>query len=68
LQKLPKDRFQIRRLDTNFVRSDIIDKKKVCIKLMHQDAMSFGGVIFLENEKFAKNLQAIFETFWNDAE
>jgi len=68
LQKLPKEKFQIRRLDTNFARCDIIDKKKVCIKLMHQDAMSFGGIIFLENETFAKNLQAIFETFWNDAE
>lgn len=68
LQKLPKDKFQARRLDTNFARCDIIDKKKICIKLMHQDAMSFGGIIFLENEKFAKNLQAIFETFWNEAE
>lgn len=68
LKKLPKDKFQIRRLDTNFARCDITDKKKVCIKLMHQDAMSFGGIIFLENEKFAKNLQTIFETFWNEAE
>jgi len=68
LQKLPKDKFQVRRLDTNFVRCDIIDKKKICIKLMHQDAMSFGGIIFLENETFAKNLQSIFETFWNEAE
>lgn len=68
LQKLPKEKFQIRRLDTNFSRCDIVDKKKVCIKLMHQDAMSFGGIIFLENEKFAKNLQTIFETFWNEAE
>lgn len=68
LQKLPKDKFQVRRLDTNFSRCDVIDRKKVCIKLMHQDAMSFGGIIFLENEKFAKNLQAIFETFWNEAE
>lgn len=67
LKKLPKDKFHVKRMDTNFTRCDIIDKKKTCIKLMHSDAFCFGGIVFLEDETFSKNLQNIFETFWNEA-
>lgn len=53
LAKLPANKFQVRRMDTDFVRCDIVDKKKVLLKLVHQDPIAFGGVIFLENERFA---------------
>ncbi len=68
LRKLPKEKFKMKRLDTSFIRCDIIDKKRVLIKLVHEDAVAFGGIIFIENEKLAKNLQSIFEEFWEQAE
>ncbi|MBI4440981.1 hypothetical protein HY639_02325 [Candidatus Woesearchaeota archaeon] len=67
LQQLPSGRFCVRRLDTDFIRCDIIDKKKVLLKLVHHDQIAFGGVIFLENERFARNLQAVFEQLWEQA-
>ncbi len=67
LQKLPKNLFQVRRLDTDFTRCDIIDGKKALIKLVHKDALAFGGILFVENEKLARNLQKVFEQFWEEA-
>ncbi|MBI4451010.1 hypothetical protein HY642_03480 [Candidatus Woesearchaeota archaeon] len=67
LERLPKSQFQVRRLDTDFTRCDIIDKRKALIKLVHEDAIAYGGVIFLENEKFARNLQHVFEQLWEEA-
>ena len=70
LQKLNKkhpDKFQIRRFDSDFTRCDIIDSKKVLIKLVHQDALQFGGVLFVENEKLAENLAKIFNEMWEIA-
>jgi len=64
LSKLPKDRFIVRRLDTDFTRCDIIDGRKTLIKLVHQDAVQYGGVLFIENERFSKNLQELFEHLW----
>lgn len=66
LQKLSPPKFQVRRLDTDFVRCDIIDTKKVLLKLVHGDPLAFGGVIFLEDERFARNLQKVFEQFWEE--
>jgi sugar-specific transcriptional regulator TrmB len=71
LQKLNKkhpEKFQVRRFDTDFARSDIIDRKKVMIKLVHQDALQFGGVLFVENEKLAESLAGIFNEMWEQAE
>ena len=67
LQNLPKDKFIVRRLDLDFTRCDIIDGKKVLLKLVHADAMNFGGIIFLEDEAFARNLRQVFEQFWQEA-
>ena len=67
LEKLNKkypDKFQIKRFDSDFARCDIIDRKKVMIKLVHQDALQFGGILFIENEKLAENLSRIFSEIW----
>ncbi|GEM_PF-1535037 len=60
--------FQIKRLYIDFLRCDIIDGKKVLLKLVHQDPLHLGGILFIEDEKLARNLQAIFEHFWEEAE
>lgn len=67
LQKLNPKSFQVRRFDTDFARCDIIDGKKVLIKLVNEDPLQFGGVIFIENEKLAKNLTKIFNELWEQA-
>ena len=67
LQRLPRDKFLVRRFDTDFVRCDIIDEKKILVKLVHHDALAFGGIIFIEDERFAKNLQRVFDQFWEEA-
>lgn len=64
-KKYPK-KFQVKRLNTEFTRCDIIDEKKVLIKLVHKDNQNFGGIMFIENEKLAQNLKTIFETFWSE--
>jgi len=58
--------FQIKRVDTDFARCDIIDVKKVLIKLVQQDPLQFGGVLFIENEKLAENLSKIFYELWDN--
>jgi sugar-specific transcriptional regulator TrmB len=68
LNKNKANQFQVKRFDTDFVRCDIIDKKKVLIKLVHQDPLQFGGVLFIENERLAENLSKIFHEFWEHAE
>jgi sugar-specific transcriptional regulator TrmB len=68
LEKLPKDKFAIRRTTQDMCRIDIVDNKKVMIKIVHDDPMMFGGIIFVENEKLAKNLKTIFEDMWKHAE
>jgi len=60
--------FNIRRLDTDFVRCDIIDSRKVLLKLVHEDPMVFGGIIFIDNMGFAANLKSAFMKFWEEAE
>ena len=62
-----KQGFDVRRLDTDFVRCDIIDKKKVLIKFTAEDAIQFAGVLFIENEGLARNFQNIFEQLWEQA-
>ena len=64
LNNIPQAKFQVKRINTDFVRCDIIDKKKVMIKLINQDATAYGGILFIEDEKFAKNLQHFFEQLW----
>ncbi len=68
LNKKQPDKFQVKRLDTDFVRCDIIDRKKALIKLVHPDPLQFGGVLFVENEKLAENLMRIFNELWEQAE
>ena len=65
-QKQP-DKFQIRRNDTDFVRCDIVDNDKVMIKLVQQDPIQFGGILFIENEKLNDNLRRIFNELWEHA-
>ena len=70
LQKLSKkspERFQVKRLDTDFVRCDIIDGKKVMIKMVQQDPLQFGGILFIEDKKLAENLTKIFNEMWEQA-
>jgi hypothetical protein len=67
LRDLPKDTFVVRRADTDFIRCDIIDQKKVLLKLVHKDPLAFGGIIFIEDERFAKNLQRVFDQFWEQS-
>jgi len=66
LQKLNKNSggFQIKRLDTDFIRCDIIDGKKVLLKLVQEDPLQFGGILFVENERLAENLTKIFNEMW----
>lgn len=71
LQELNKkypNKFQVRRFNTDFTRCDIIDGKKVLIKLVHPDSLQFGGVLFIENEKLADNLTRIFNEMWEQAD
>ena len=71
LEKLHKEQprnFQVKKLNTDFPRCDIIDGKNILLKLVHEDPLHLGGVIFIEDEKLARNLQAIFEHFWEEAE
>lgn len=70
IQKLNKkypEYFQIKRIDTDFTRCDIIDNDKVMIKLVQKDPLQFGGIFFIENEKLNKNLRNIFYELWNNA-
>ncbi len=66
-KKYPK-LFQVRRLDTAFIRCDIIDRKKVLLKLSYEDPILFGGVIFIEDKRLAYNVQQIFEQMWENGE
>jgi sugar-specific transcriptional regulator TrmB len=69
LEKLNKkhpDKFQVKRFNTDFTRCDIIDGKKVLLKLVQEDPLQFGGVLFLENEKLAENLIKIFSEMWEN--
>ena len=67
LNRSQPNKFQVKRLDTDFARCDIIDGKKVLIKLTYQDPLQFGGVLFVENEKLADNLTRIFNEMWEQA-
>jgi HTH-type transcriptional regulator, sugar sensing transcriptional regulator len=62
-KKNPKQ-FAIRRIDTYFTRCDIIDKDKVLIKLVQEDPLHFGGIIYIRNERLNENLRKLFLTFW----
>ena len=66
-KKYPED-FQVKKLNTDFPRCDIIDRRKVLIKLVHQDIANSGGSIFIEHEKLAENLVEIFSEFWEQAD
>jgi sugar-specific transcriptional regulator TrmB len=68
LSKLPKNRFEIRRTSNDIYRIDIVDNRKVMIKIVYDDPLMFGGIIFVENEKLAKNLKVIFEDLWKNSE
>lgn len=68
LKKLAKEgKFKIKRLDNNFTRTDIVDNKKVLIKLQQKDLVNSGGSIFIENERLAENLKKIFNEMWGQA-
>ena len=67
LNKKQPDKFQIRKIDTDFVRCDIIDHEKVMIKLVQQDPLQFGGILFIENEGLNNNLRKIFNELWEHA-
>jgi len=69
LEKLAKKgEFSVKRLDTDFVRCDIIDRKKVLIKITNKDVVNSGGVLFVENEKLAENMARIFNEMWENAD
>jgi sugar-specific transcriptional regulator TrmB len=60
-------RFEIRRTTNDTYRIDIVDNKKVLLKIVYDDPLIFGGLIFVENEKLAKNLKLLFEDMWKKA-
>ncbi len=62
------NRFTVRRLNLDYTRCDIIDGKKVLLKLVHEDPLAFGGVVFIENRAFAQNLKKVFDKFWDEAQ
>jgi sugar-specific transcriptional regulator TrmB len=62
-EKYPK-KFKIKRINTNFTRCDIIDDDKILIKLIGEDPLQFGGVLFIEDEKLNENLKKIFYNLW----
>lgn len=68
LEKLDPDKFSVRRYDTDFIRCDIIDDRKVMLKLVQPDPMHFGGIFFIENENLVSNLKKIFYEFWEQGE
>jgi len=71
LQEINKknlEKFQVKRFNTDFMRCDIIDRKKVLLKLVQQDPLQFGGILFIENEKLAENLVKIFNELWEQAD
>lgn len=68
LAGLPEDRFMVRRRTLDFARCDVIDARKVMTKLTHHDLTAFGGIVFFEDERFAKRLHEVFEQFWSEAE
>ena len=69
LKKLNKEqKFKVKRFDTDFVRCDIIDRRKVLLKLAQKDVINSGGSIFVENEKLAENLIRIFNEMWEQAD
>ncbi|MBI4017188.1 MAG: hypothetical protein HY363_05860 [Candidatus Aenigmarchaeota archaeon] len=68
LHKKHPQKFQVKRLNTVYTRCDIIDDKKVLLKLVSPDPLNFGGVLFIENEKFAANLKKVFEQLWEEAD
>jgi sugar-specific transcriptional regulator TrmB len=67
LHKTNPKALQIKRFNTDFVRCDIIDEKKVLLKIVQDDPLQFGGVLFIENESLADNLKKIFEEMWEQA-
>jgi len=68
LAKKKPSMFQTRRNNTDFIRCDIIDGKKVLVKITHEDPILFGGVIFIEDKKLASNLRTIFLKLWEESE
>ncbi len=67
LEKLHKKfpyKFQIKKIDTDFARCDIIDDNKILIKFVRQDPIQFGGILFIEDEKLNENLKKIFYSMW----
>ena len=67
LNKKHQEKFQVKRIKTDYIRCDIIDSRKVLLKLVSPDALNFGGILFIENEKFAANLKKVFEQLWEEA-
>lgn len=67
LNKKHPEKFQVKRFDTDFIRCDIIDGEKVLIKLVQEDPLQFGGVLFIEDKKLAENLTRIFSEMWEQA-
>jgi len=67
LNKNYPSKFKIKRFDTDFIRCDIIDEKKVMLKLVRNDPILFGGILFIEDEKLAENLKRIFNQMWEQA-
>ena len=64
-RKFP-DKFQIKKMDTDFTRCDLIDDRKIMIKFVRQDPIQFGGILFIEDEKLNENLRKIFYMMWDE--
>ncbi|MBN1793109.1 hypothetical protein JW826_05490 [Candidatus Woesearchaeota archaeon] len=67
LSRNKTESFQVRRLDLDYPRFDVVDGKKSLVKLVHEDTLAFGGVVFLEDKAFSQNLRSVFFKFWNEA-
>lgn len=68
LLSMPENKFEIRKTSNEICRFDVVDGKKVMIKLVYDDPLLFGGIIMVENEKLARNLKALFEDMWKKSE
>lgn len=61
------DRFELRRLDTDFQRCDIIDERFVLLKITDKDKVNFIGSILVDDKNLTKNLKSRFLGLWDEA-
>ena len=65
LSKLPYTKFLTQFKDIDYYRIDIVDDERIMIKMIYEDPLIFGGIIYLQDPKLARNAKKIFEDIWD---